>query len=108
MANPTTGTAQVYQGPPVNVGTFINFTATTTGTQVKTGIGALYSITFNSPVATGVVTLYDGTSTSGTKIGTITVPASPQAVTVFYDIYFAVGLFVVIATAAQDLTISYH
>lgn len=108
MANPTLGTTEGYSGQPVNVGTFINFTATTTGTQVKTGIGALYEITFNNPVATGIVTLYDGTSTSGTKIGTITVPASPLPLTLSYNVYFSVGLFVVIATAAQDLTISYH
>ena len=107
MANPTFGTATPYYGQPVNVGAFYNITATTAGTQVKSGEGALYSITFNNPVATSVVTLYDGTSTSGNKIGTITIPASPMPVTVEYNVYFTVGLFVVVATAASDLTISF-
>ena len=83
------------------------YVATTAGTSVKSSRGILHSITFNKPVATGVVTLYDGTSTAGTVIGTITVPASPQPVTLTYDITFSTGLFIVIATAAQYITISY-
>ncbi len=107
MANPTFGRATPYYGQPVNVGAYANFTATTAGTTVKSGEGALYSITFNNPVATGVVTLYDGISTGGTLIGTITIPATPQPVTLRYDVFFAVGLFIVVATAAQDLTINF-
>lgn len=86
---------------------YSNQTATTTGVTIKTGKGMLHAITFNNPVATGVITLYDNTAASGTKIATITVPASPQPVTLTYDIAFTNGLEVVIATAAQDLTISY-
>lgn len=96
-----------YYGQPINVGSFSNQTSTTGGVLIKSGEGALYSITFNKPVATGVVTLYDGTSTGGTVIATITIPASPIPVTLTYNTYFATGLFVVIATAAQDLTITY-
>ncbi len=96
-----------YAGQPVNVGSHKNITAITAGTSVNTGEGVLYSITLNTPVATGVITLYDGTSTSGTKIGTITVPASPQPSTLFYDIQYTDGLFVVVATAASDITINY-
>lgn len=107
MANPTTGSPTPFYGQPKNVGTFTNFTATSGGTLVKTGEGALYTVTFNNPTATGVVTLYDGLSTSGVKIATITVPASPMPVTLTYDVYFITGLFVVVATAASDMTISY-
>ena len=99
--------SNLYSGQPQNEGNYSNLTATTTGTLIESGKGVLYSITFNKPVATGVITLYDGTSTSGTVIGTITVPANPQPVTLFYDIGYTVGLYVVVATAAQDLTISY-
>ena len=108
MANPTQGSATPYYGQPQNVGAYINFTATNTGQSVKVGEGVLYTLTLNNPVATGVITLYDGTSTSGTKIGTITVPASPMPVTLEYRVFFSVGLFVVVATAAQDMTISYR
>lgn len=97
----------IYSGQPVNVGSFKNITAQTAGTIVKTGEGALYSITFNKPVATSVVTIYDGLTTGGTVIGTITIPASPMPVTLRYDTYFSTGLFVVVATADQDLTIIY-
>ncbi len=90
------------------IGIYENITATTTGTTVKNGGGYLYSITFNKPVATSVITLYDGTSTSGTVIGTITVPSSPQPSTLSYNIAFNTGLFVVVATAASDITISYE
>lgn len=104
----TTGTASPYYGQPQNVGRFYNLPDTTNGISVKTGEGVLYSITFNKPVATGVVTLYDGTSTGGAVIATITIPSSPQPVTLIYDVFFATGLFVSVATAAQDLTITYR
>lgn len=100
-----------YYGQPVNVGNYSNQTGTTTGTSIKTGEGVLYGITFNKPVATGVITLYDGTSTGGTVIATITIPASPQPFNWGPNnggFFFSVGLFVVIATASQDLTISYR
>lgn len=104
----TTGTAQPYYGQPQNIGEFANLSGgTTTGQLVKSGEGRLYSITFNTATAGGVVTLYDGTSTSGTKIATITVPANPQLTTLFYDLYFATGLFVVIETQTEDITITY-
>jgi hypothetical protein len=96
-----------FAGQPHNVGSYSNLTATTTGTQIETGTGVLYSLTFNKPVATSVVTLYDGTSTGGTVIGTITIPANPQPSTIFYNVEFTTGLFVVVATAASDITISY-
>ena len=100
-----------YYGQPVNVGEYSNQPSTTAGTLIKTGEGVLFGITFNKPVATGVITIYDGTSTGGTVIATITIPASPQIFT--WGVYnggfrFITGLFIVIATAAQDLTISYR
>ena|ERR1700728_3901559 len=104
-------TSTPYSGQPINVGLYSNFTTTTTGTLIKTGEGVLYGITFNGPAATGVVSIYDGTSAGGTLIATITVPATPQ---VFNwgpnngGFYFQTGLFIVIATAAQNLTVSYR
>jgi hypothetical protein len=106
----TLGKPTPYYGQPVNCGTFTNITSTTTGTLIKGGEGALYSISFNSPAATGVITIYDGLSTSGVVIATITVPASPQPFTWGPNpggIYFTTGLYVVVATAAQDLTVFY-
>lgn len=67
----------------------------------------MYRLTINTPTAGGTITLYDGLSTSGTKMATITVSTSPQPVTLVYDIFFATGLFVVVATQAEDLTIIY-
>lgn len=81
--------------------------AAPTTTVVKTGAGILHTITFNKPVATGVVTVYDNTAASGTVLATITVPASPQPVTLHYDAVFTTGLTVVTATAAQDITVTY-
>ena len=97
-----------YYGQPVNIGEYQNFTATTIGTLIKTGEGVLFSLIFNKPVAAGVITLYDGLTTGGTLIGTITVPASPQLSVLPLNIRFATGLFIVIATNAQDLTVSYR
>ena len=77
------------------------------GTPVKTGPGVLHSMTFNKPVATEVITIYDGLNTGGTLIGTITIPASPQPGSLFYDVAFTVGLFIQTATASSDITVSY-
>lgn len=107
MAGPTQGVTSNNMGQPVNVGTLINFTATDAGKQVKLGSGVIFAVTLNKPVATSVITLYDGTSTSGTVLGTITVPASPQPVTLTYNGYFDTGLFVSVGTAGSDFTISY-
>lgn len=76
-------------------------------TLFRTGPGVLHAVTFNKPIATSVLTLYDGLTTGGTKMATITIPASPNTPTMFYDIAFATGLFVVMATADMDVTISW-
>lgn len=81
--------------------------AAPTTTAVKTSQGFLHSITFNKPIATGTVTIYDSLAGSGTVIGTLTIPASPQPFTVTYDVFFTIGLTIVTATAAQDITISF-
>lgn len=86
----------------------VNITAAApTTTVVKSGQGVLHTITFNKPVATGVVTIYDNTSAAGTIIGTITLPANPLPVTLTYDRVFEIGLTIVTATAAQDITVTY-
>lgn len=87
---------------------YSNITAAApTTTVVKSEQGILHSITFNTAVATGVFTVYDNTAASGTKIATITVPASPQPVTLLYDVTFNTGLTIVSATAANDVTVSF-
>jgi len=80
--------------------------AAPTTTTIKATPGILHSITFNKPAATGVVTVYDGTAT-GTVLATITTPANPMPVTLFYDLEFNSLLTIVTATAAQDITVSY-
>ncbi len=84
----------------------MNITAIGT-TIVKDGPGFFKSITLNNPVATSVITIYDNTAASGTILGTITIPSSPQPVTLSYDIATQKGLTIVVATAASDITVSY-
>ena len=104
----TQGSAQPYYGQPQNIGSYANLKGgTTTGQLIKTGEGKLYSVTINTPTAAGVITLYDGLSTSGVVIATITVPTSPTPITLNYNIFFATGLYVVIATQTEDITITY-
>lgn len=81
--------------------------AAPTTTVVKTGQGVLHTITLNKPTATAVITIYDNTAASGTVLGIITVPASPQPVTLTYDVTFTVGLTIKTETAASDITVSY-
>lgn len=100
--------ALVKDGDSVSLGwSYNNITGDAT-TVVKSGSGVLHSITFNKPVATEVVTIYDNTAASGSAvIGTITIPASPQPVTLIYDAAFATGLTILTATASSDITVTY-
>jgi hypothetical protein len=83
-----------------------NITTDTTST-IKSSPGYLHAVCVNTPTATGTITLYDNTAASGTKIGTITSYAStPRCFT--YDVAFWIGLTVVTATAAQDITVSFR
>lgn len=84
-----------------------NITTSTT-TLVITGPATLVALVFNKPIATGVITIYDGVSASGTLLGTITIPTSPMPVTLTYNIECAVGITIVTATAAQDLTVCFR
>lgn len=87
---------------------YVNITAAApTATVIKSGQGVLHTITLNNPTATAVITIYDNTSAAGTVIGTITVPASPQPVTLTYDATFNTGLTINTATAASNITVTY-
>ncbi len=88
------------------VSTNITLAAPTT-TLLATGNGVLHTITFNKPVATSVVTVYNNIAASGTVLATITVPASPQPVTLTYDMAFGIGLTITTATAASDITVTW-
>jgi hypothetical protein len=96
-----------------NTGTAVGYShsaivaAAPTTTIIKTTAGILHTITFNKPVATGVVTVYDAASATGTPVAIITTPASPMPVTLTYDLEMKVGITIVTATAAQDITVSY-
>lgn len=91
---------------PTPVGNYLHLTATGT-TLVKTGAGFLYSITFNQPVATTVLE-YNDALTRTNAMGIVTVPASPQPVTLPVNVAFTTGLSVTVATAASDITLSYR
>jgi len=92
--------------PFANYNAYLNITGQAT-TVVKVGPGQLFNLILNTPIATSVITLWDNTAASGTKIGTITVPASPQPVSIFYDIKFNTGLTVQTATASSDITVAF-
>jgi hypothetical protein len=89
----------------------ISYTGITTDTTttIKVGPGRLHAITINGPVATSVITIYDSASAGGTKIGTITVPSSPQPVTLNYGgITFWSGLTIVTSVTPSDITVSWQ
>lgn len=98
-------------GYPTNIYRYTNIVAAApTTTAVKGAPGFLHAIVINSPAATGVITVYDSLTASGAKIATITQPATlldGSGKTVLYDVAFNIGLTIVTATAAQDITVSY-
>ena len=109
MSNPYTQRGNVYRDDSsgiVPAFDYNNITAIGT-TTVKATPGFFKGITLNTPVATSVITIYDSATGSGTKIGTITVPTSPQPVTLDYNLATKNGLTIVVATAASDITVEY-
>lgn len=89
---------------PFYSGTNITTQATT---LVKTGAGFFKSLVLNKPTATTTIAIYDGIDAGGTLKGTITIPASPQPVTLPYDLAFTTGLTVVTGVANSDITVVY-
>lgn len=103
----TLGLVTAAFGQAVQTWSYWNITAAAP-TTLKSTPGVLHCVAFNKPVATAVVTIYDNTAGSGTKIGAVTVPSSPQPVTLCYDVAFWTGLTIVTATAASDITVSFR
>lgn len=102
--------AQTYGSPTLVISAyrFLNIVlAAPTTTVVKSGSGILHTVCINTPAATGTLTLYDNTAASGTKIGTITAFASTNPC-FRYDAGFTIGLTIVTATAANDITVTYY
>ena len=91
------------------VGWKYKYMTSTTGTPtvIKASPAILGAITFNTPIATSVITIYDSVSAATGTIGIITVPSSPQAITLFYKATLANGLAVSMGTVNSDITISY-
>lgn len=81
--------------------------ATNTTTTIKSGAGALHSITINTVGIGNTATIYDNTAGSGTVLAVIaTAIAGPT--TLYYDVAFATGLTVVTASGSPaDITVSY-
>ena len=91
--------------PPTFAHSKLAATATTT---VKSGSGILHAIVINKAGASSnTCTVYDNTAGSGTKIGAIdTVELNGRTLT--YDVRFATGLTVVLATGTPaDITVCY-
>jgi hypothetical protein len=88
-------------GGPPGSGSYLNISAATAGTQVKTGAGQLWTVAINNAASGSIITLYDGTSTSGTPIATID---GDVQVSLDYGLVFKVGLYVVV-TDAPNITV---
>lgn len=86
-------------------------TGTTAGIVIHTGPGKLHMVVIGTPVANGVVTLFDNTAGSGAKIFEKTLPGtllndSPPPIE--FDVTFALGLTLVVATGACAVSIAYR
>lgn len=86
---------------------FLNITATTASTVIKTGAGTLCAVFINGGSSTSTVTLYDNTAASGTKIGTISTLASQSPIFLPFNAAFATGLTVAATITSTDITVTY-
>jgi hypothetical protein len=94
----------------VQLGAHVGYTHITgdVTTAIKPAPGTLHAVCLNTPVATEIITLFDSLTAAGTVIAVITVPASPQPVCLPYHASFNVGLTVLTATAASDITVTWE
>lgn len=93
--------ANSYVGAPPGSGQYLNISAATAGTQVKTGPGQLRTVAINNAASASTIALYDGTSAEGTPIATID---GDVQVSLDYGLMFSVGLFVMVS-GAPNVTI---
>lgn len=86
---------------------FLNVTALTAGTLLKSGQGTFCALMINTKGGTGnVFTIYDGISTAGIKIATIDTTSSLTYLP--YNAAFVTGLFITDAVGTSaDVTIMY-
>lgn len=95
----------------INTGTAVGYSyrniTTNTTTRVKSGAGILHTLVINKPVATGTIAIYDGVDANGTLIGTVTTPTDAETVSLLLDAHVLVGIAVVTAVAAQDITVTF-
>lgn len=95
--------APVYAIPAYN---YKNITTDATFAAIKSSGGILHTICVNTPAATETIQVYDALTAVAPTIAKITSFASaPGCFT--YDINFTVGLTIVTATAAGDITVSW-
>jgi len=80
---------------------------TSTTTVCKAGSGMLHTITFSAIAATATINVFDNTAGSGTVIFSYTGGAIASPITVTFDTRFNIGLTVVTAVAAVDMTVSF-
>ena len=87
---------------------FYHIATTNAGVQIVTGSGVLGNINVNTPIANQFIKIYDGTSTTGSLIASISIvtTTSPPP-TLWYEVQYATGLFLVTTTGAADVTIAY-
>jgi len=93
-----------FVGAPPGSGSYLNLSAATAGTQIKTGAGQLLTIAINTAASGSIVSLYDGTSTAGTSIASID---GDTQVSLDYGLQFSKGLYIVV-TDAPNLTVIFN
>lgn len=88
-----------------NSGNYKYITGTGT-TLVYTGKCVLHSVTLNAPTATETIEI-DDALTQTNPVAIITIPATPQPVTLQYDIICQTGLSITTASASSNVTVCY-
>jgi hypothetical protein len=88
---------------------FYHITGAATST-LKGGPGVLQKVIIGTAATTGTssLTVYDSTTGSGTVITVITLPNSASAVSLQFDLPFNIGLTIVSAGSAWDVTVIYE
>lgn len=99
--NGSVAVAPVSQAPS----SYYHVAGVTAGHLCKTGLGSFRRLCVNGAASGTVVTVYDGTSTGGAVMAVVT---TSLPLHMEYFAQFNAGLFVVVAGASSDITITWE
>ena len=86
---------------------FVHYSSTTTGTQIKSGQGVLVSVFIGSGAASSTVSLYDNIAGTTNPIAILTTQNTTAPTFLPFSVAVTNGIWIVIAGGNPDVTVTF-